>query len=59
MTERTERYPLIGKEREILAKYEAGKSEFRLAIEYSVYPNAIRQAIKRARAMREAAGATK
>lgn len=59
MSERTERYPLRGKEAEILAKRETGKSEYQLAVEYAVYPNAIRQAIKRARAMRELVSAGK
>ena len=45
---------LRGKENEILAKRAAGATEFQLAIEYGVYPFAIRQAVKRAQAKQAA-----
>lgn len=44
---------LKGKEYEILKRKQSGISEYKLAIEYGVYPNAIRQAVKRALSARE------
>ena len=38
---------LKGKEQEILRKRREGRTEYQLAIEYNVYPNAIRALVKR------------
>lgn len=49
-------YPnkLKGKEQEIYARRKAGETEYRLAIEYNVYPFAIRRAVARIEAKRDA-----
>lgn len=38
---------LRGKEQEILRKRRDGRTEYQLAVEYGVYPNAIRALVKR------------